>query len=67
MVQCYTNIPGSKNFAAGDRALGFMPDATIHTQRSTDSCSGSKYRLVDELEPLFHSGRRVRLTHGRFG
>jgi hypothetical protein len=28
---------------------------------------GSKYRLVDELEPLFHSGRRVRLTHGRFG
>jgi hypothetical protein len=27
---------------------------------------GSKYRRVDELEPLFHSGRRVRLTHSRF-
>jgi hypothetical protein len=28
---------------------------------------GSKNRLVDELEPLFHSGRRVCLTNDRFG
>jgi hypothetical protein len=28
---------------------------------------GKKYRIVDELKPLFRSGRRTRLSHGRFG
>jgi hypothetical protein len=49
----YRNISGSVHLAASDHALGFTPNATIRAQGSTDCCSGSKYRRVDELEQLF--------------
>jgi hypothetical protein len=42
------------------QALRFVLNGVLIVAR------GSKYRLEDELRPLFNLGRRVRLTHGRF-
>jgi hypothetical protein len=67
MVQRTENITNPLNLAATSRAPGFTLAAVIRAQRRWITKKGKKYRTVDELRPLFHSGRRTRLSHTRFG
>jgi hypothetical protein len=67
MVQYLTKITGSVPLAAGDPALGFAPAPRFVLGGMQITARGKKYRIEDELRPLFRPGRRVRLTYDRFG
>jgi hypothetical protein len=49
MVQCYTNITGSENLAAGESCAWICANAAIHTWINTDNDPRVKALVADEL------------------
>jgi hypothetical protein len=60
------NILGSVHLAAGDTAPWSAMSLRFVLSQVQIFAGNEKYRIKDELRPLFNPGHRVRLIHGRF-